>query len=75
MYKAKNGFILENDTAPGGGWTIRSAEDILTALLMFPAFETVATGFIWEAIAQAVETRKVYADIENLAQELAQNYI
>ena len=42
---------------------------------MFLAFETVADGFIWEAIAQAVENRKVYANIEDLAQELAQNYI
>lgn len=75
MYQAKNGFTLEDDTAPGGGWTIRSADDILTALLTFPAFETVAAGFIWEAIAQATETRKVYANITDLAQELAENYI
>ena len=75
MYQAKNGFTLEDDTAPGGGWKIRSAEDIVTALLTFPAFETVATGFIWEAIAQAIETRKVYANITDLAQELAENYI
>lgn len=75
MYRAKNGFTLEDDTAPGGGWNIRSAEDILTALLTFPAFATVADGFIWEAIAQAVENRKVYADINDLAQELLTNYI
>lgn len=75
MYQAKNGFTLEDETAPGGGWKIRSAEDIITALLTFPAFETVATGFIWEALAQATETRKVYADINDLARELSENYI
>lgn len=75
MYQAKNGFTLEDETAPGGGWKIRSAGDILTALLTFPAFDTVAEGFIWEALAQATENRKVYADINELARELAENYI
>lgn len=73
-YKAKNGFTLLNaDT--GAGWTIRSAEDILTALLAMPAFETVASGFIWEALNQATEERKEYADINDLAQYLTENYI
>lgn len=75
MYKAKNGFTLEDATAPGGGWTIQSAEDIITALLTYPAFQTVATGILWEAVAQATEARKVYANIRELAEELAENYI
>lgn len=74
MYKAKNGFTLKDNKTPDG-WTIETPQDIVTALLSYPAFETVATGFIWEAIEQAIETRKEYADIEDLAQELSENYI
>ena len=74
MYKAKNGFILNDDTAPGG-WTIKSAQDLETALLSFPYFQTVYTGILWEAIQQAVETRKEYADIKEFAQYIAENYI
>ena len=37
MYKARNGFTLKSaETAQGG--TIKSAEDIITALLAFPYF-------------------------------------
>lgn len=74
MYKAKNGFILNDATAPGG-WTIKSAQDIETALLSFPYFQTVYTGILWEAIQQATETRKEYADIKEFAQYIAENYI
>ena len=74
MYKAKNGFtLLNNETRHG--WKIERAEDILTALLGYPAFDTVADAFIWEAIAQATENRKEYADIDDLARELLTNYI
>lgn len=75
MYKAKNGFTLQDDTAPGGGWTIRTAEDIETALLSFPYFQTVASGILWEQITAAVEARKEYANITEFAEYLAANYI
>lgn len=74
MYKAKNGFILRDNTTPGG-WKTERAEDILTALLIYPAFETVADCFIWEAIDQAVQERKEYADISEFAAFLAENYL
>ena len=74
MYKAQNGFTLQSSETPDG-WTIQSAQDILTALLSFPYFQTVAEGILWEAIGQAVETRKEYADIKEFAQYLAENYI
>ena len=74
MYKAKNGFTLLDATTPQG-WTIQTAEDIVTALLAFPAFQTVAAGFIWEAIEQATNDRKEYANITELAEHLAANYI
>lgn len=74
MYKAKNGFTLHNSDAPGG-WTIRNAQDIITALLTYTYFQTVDTGILWDAIGQAVETRKEYADIKEFAQFIAQNYI
>lgn len=74
MYKAKNGFTLHNDETPGG-WTIRNAQDIITALLAYPYFQTVDTGILWEAIGQAVERRKEYADIKEFAGFLAENYI
>lgn len=74
MYKAKNGFVLQNDEAPGG-WKIREAQDIETALYSFPYFQTVASGILWDAIGQAITERKVYEDIKDFAQYLATNYI
>lgn len=74
MYKAKNGFTLQDAGTPWG-WTIRTAEDIETALLSFPHFQTVASGVLWEQIAQAVEARKEYANITEFAQFLAANYL
>jgi len=73
-YKAKNGFTLLNaDT--GKGWEIRTPQDIITALLIYPYFQTVGTGVIWDTIRQAVEVRKEYEDIKDLANYLAENYI
>ena len=74
MYQAKNGFVLRSDAAPGG-WTIRTPQDIETALLSFPYFQTVASGILWEAITEAVQERKEFADIKEFAQFLATNYI
>ena len=74
MYKAKNGFTLQDDSAPGG-WTIKTAQDIETALYSYPHFQTVSWEFLWEAIAQAVQERKEYADIQEFAEYLAANYI
>lgn len=74
MYKAKNGFVLQDATAPGG-WTIRTAEDIETALYTFPHFQTVAPAFLWEAIGQAVQERKEYANITEFARFLADCYV
>jgi hypothetical protein len=74
MYQAKNGFTLKNTTTPDGG-EIRTAQDIVTALLTFPVFQTVADAFIWEALQQATADRKEYDDIKDLAQNIAENYI
>jgi len=74
VYKAKNGFTLLNADTPDG-WTIRNAQDILTALLSRPIFQTVDTGILWDAVGQAVEARKEYADIKEFADFLAGNYI
>lgn len=74
MYKAKNGFILK-DNSTAGGWNIETPQDILTALLAYPAFQTVYEGFIWEALDMATQERKEYSNIEELADYLAQNYI
>jgi len=75
MYRAKNGFTLQDDTAPGGGWTIKTPEDIITALLTYPEFQTVADGFIYEALEQATAERKEYANIKELAEYLLTYYI
>ena len=75
MYRAKNGFTLQDETAPGGGWKIQNANDIITALLVYPEFATVDTGILWEAIGQAVDDRKEYASIDDLAAYLTANYI
>lgn len=64
MYKAKTGFTLNNSEVPGG-WTIKNAQDIVTA----------DTGILWEKIGQAVADRKEYADIKEFTQFLADNYI
>lgn len=74
MYKARNGFTLLNAETPEG-WTIRGADDLLTALLAFPYFQTVAEPFILQALEQATTDRKEYADIKELAQYIAENYI
>jgi len=74
MYKAKNGFTLQNAETPDG-WTIRDAQDIMTALLAFPVFQTVDTGILWQALGDATEERKEYADIKDLAEYLATYYI
>lgn len=74
MYRAKNGFTLQ-DAATPWGWTIREPGDIITALLAFPHFQTVHEAFLWDAIARAVETRKEYADIREFAQYIAENYV
>ena len=42
MYRAQNGFTLKDETTPSG-WKISSVQDIITALLEFPIFQTVAT--------------------------------
>ena len=73
-YRAINGFTLETaDT--GKGWTIRTADDIITALLGYPYFQTVDTGILWDEITQAVTERKEYRDINEFAEYLAENFI
>lgn len=74
MFKAKNGFTLQDATTPDG-WTIRTAEDIETALYSFPYFQTVANGILWDAIAQAVEEKKEFANIREFAEFLAAEYL
>lgn len=74
MYKARNGFILM-DSSTRYGWNIETPQDILTALLGYPAFETVYEGFIWEALDMATQERKEYSNIDELAEYLAENYI
>lgn len=74
MYKAKNGFILHDSTTPAG-FDIKTPQDILTALVCYPAFETVAAAFIWEALEQAIKERKEYANIDQLAEFLTETYI
>ena len=73
-YKARNGFTLQ-DADTGRGWEIKTAEDILTALLIFPAFQTISSYYIWDAIDQATTDRKEYADIREFAEYLLMNYI
>lgn len=74
MYKAKNGFTLRDETTPGG-WKITQAQDILTALLEYQVFQTVASPFIWEAIQNAIEDRREWENITELAEYISENYI
>ena len=74
MYVAKNGFTLL-DARTREGWTIRNPDDLITALLAFPVFQTVHEMFLWEAIGQALETRKEYADVRDLAQYLLDHFV
>ena len=57
------------------GWTIKSRQDIITALMGYHAFATVDRAFIEEAIDQAARDRQQYADIEDLAQTILTSYI
>jgi len=74
MYRAQNGFTLKDETTPSG-WKISSAPDIITALLEFPIFQTVATPFIWESIRYAIEDRKQYENITEFAEFISEHYI
>lgn len=73
-FKAKNGFTLA-DNMTGWGWEIRNGEDIITALEGLPEFETVAAPCIYEALESAVDKRKEYANIQELADYIAANFI
>ena len=57
------------------GWTIKSRQDIVTALMGYEAFSTTSPGYIEEAIAQAAQDRTNYADIEDLAKTILTKYI
>lgn len=73
-YRARNGIVILNaDT--GAGWDIKTDGDIITALLMFPVFETVYTEYIIDALDRAAGLRTEYADIRDLARTLTENYI
>lgn len=74
MYKGGNGFTLE-DSSTKWGWEIKNTQDIITALEGYPAFSTVAGGFIGRALYNAMQDRKHYKNIEDLAQYLLENYI
>lgn len=50
-------------------------QDVETALYSFPVFQTVYSGFLMEAVAQAIQERKEYSNITELAEYIAANYI
>ena len=52
------------------GWTIKSRQDIVTALMGYGSFANVDTGHISEVIEKAARDRQQYADIEDLAQTI-----
>ena len=74
MFKANNGFTLQ-DAGTKWGWDIKTPEDLITALLGMPQFDTVYSEFICEALKQAMEERLEYANIDDLADYLATNYL
>jgi len=74
MYKGPHGFKLRSAKAPGG-WTIRNMQDVETALYTFPEFQTVYSGFLMEAVANAIRDRGEFKNITELAQYLSENYI
>ena len=69
------GNITLIDATTPDGWTIKSMDDVILALLAFPYFQTVATPFIVEAIQQSIKDRREYENITDLAQHIAENYI
>lgn len=73
-YKAVCGFELL-DAETEWGWPIRTASDIMLALQGYSCFETVAEDFLWQALGEAVEKRKIYANVKDLACTIAANYI
>ncbi len=74
MYAAKNGFILWDNTTKSG-WKITKHTDVITALLEYPVFQTVATPFIWEALQWAIDDRKQWENVRELAEYIAKHYI
>lgn len=73
-YKSKGGLILKDNRTPDG-YYIKSGEDLITYLEGLPDFETVATAFIVEAMAAALEERKEYDSPQDFAEYVAHNYI
>ena len=64
-----------SDPVTKWGWTIKSKEDIVTALMGYGSFADVDAGYISEAVEQAARDRQQYADIEDLAQTILTSYI
>lgn len=73
-YKSKGGLILKDSRTPDG-YYIKSGEDLITYLEGLPAFETVATAFIVEAMAAALEERKEYDSPQDFAEYVAERFI
>ena len=57
------------------GWTIKSRQDIITALMGYEAFATVDRAYIADAVDQAAQDSTEYFDIESLAIHILKNYI
>lgn len=74
MYKAKNGFILKDNTT-GQGWKVETAQDLKNAILNYPIFQTVHEHALLKAMQRAITVRKEYENITEFAQFLADNYI
>lgn len=74
MYKGKNGLTILNSETPNG-WTIKNDGDIILYLAGLPYYSTVHAVFIEDALQQAAKSRKEYADIDELAAYIAENYI
>lgn len=66
-------FCLENVTDNKYGWTIKTDHDLLTALMGRPELESVAPGFIVEALNQL--DNKSYKNVDDLAADLAEHYL
>ena len=57
------------------GWTIKSMDDLILAILGYPYFQTVASCFVKEAVESAINDRAEWNDVEEFVGYIAEMYI
>lgn len=63
------------DPATKWGWPVKAFGDLVLVLEGYPAFATVADGFIEDAAREAARDRSEWDSVQEFAQYVCRNYI